>query len=672
MILPETIAEIRLLVYRKDLDRLATAVIEAGVYHPIEPPLTQPGSIIPAYRRMLYEAENKLQKHSLYLREAGIYTVDEKTRMTVGEWLGTAREIFHESDIVEGRLDPILDALKKYRERYRELQRLKEALEPLKELDVDLEELQKLRLFSINICILESKNLKRLEKIALENKAVYKTRSIDKERILVYLAVHAEKGENMRKELRALECTQIEIPESLPQNPREAFEKVVEELQRYQELIEANREKLISSIGEVKTLYSKLYTVREALRFLSTVKTTGLYAYTSGFVPSKKIDLFTKMIEKTVGKSYVLEVKGLKRGTVKKAPSPTNVPRLLKPFHSIVTGYGHPGQGEIVPTLLVAITFPLLYSLMFPDAGHAIVIILFGAYLMKTSRGREGFWNTGLLAVYVGSASFITGLLSGEFFGPLTHLGEVLWHGKPPLVSPVEAANAEGAVFMLITIALRIAAALLILGTFLGLVNRIISREWTEAIGSAFPKFLAFLSATYPFLIWDATRAGGIINDAILGGAKSLPAMIVRYGFLTSIILFLTVEPIIEARKYGLKAGLSAINMMFMELFEVILMTIGNTASFLRLLGLSLAHSGLMYGFAILALLLKGGLLMKLGSLSIYIIGNLLTIGLEGIIVYAHTLRLHYYEWFTKFYEATGIPFQPVRAMASIILQAPS
>ena len=43
------------------------------------------------------------------------------------------------------------------------------------------------------------------------------------------------------------------------------------------------------------------------------------------------------------------------------------------------------------------------------------------------------------------------------------------------------------------------------------------------------------------------------------------------------------------------------------------------------------------------------------------IITLFLVIALEGILTFAHTLRLHWVEWFSKFYSGDGIPFEGFR-----------
>ena len=44
----------------------------------------------------------------------------------------------------------------------------------------------------------------------------------------------------------------------------------------------------------------------------------------------------------------------------------------------------------------------------------------------------------------------------------------------------------------------------------------------------------------------------------------------------------------------------------------------------------------------------------------LWIVGNLGVMALEGLIVYIQDIRLHLYEWFTKFYEGAGMSFTKI------------
>ncbi|HET59607.1 MAG TPA: hypothetical protein ENN32_04490, partial [Chloroflexi bacterium] len=43
------------------------------------------------------------------------------------------------------------------------------------------------------------------------------------------------------------------------------------------------------------------------------------------------------------------------------------------------------------------------------------------------------------------------------------------------------------------------------------------------------------------------------------------------------------------------------------------------------------------------------------------VLGNLFIIGFEGMIVGIQTLRLEYYEFFSKFFSGGGNPFRPIK-----------
>ena len=220
-------------------------------------------------------------------------------------------------------------------------------------------------------------------------------------------------------------------------------------------------------------------------------------------------------------------------------------------------------------------------------------------------------------------------------------------------------------------ISLWIGGFMLFLGTLLGVVDALLKRDLEEAVAVKLPKFVFFASATLPFITTlDPKVAGETISEAVFGPRESLLSNIVFYGAIAGILWLLLGEPIV-----GLVTGHGArVGTAFLEVFETVLMVMGNIPSFLRIMGLSLAHSGLMMGFTVMAEpLLHGGAALVPAGIAVYALGNLLTASLEGIIAFAHNLRLHFYEWFSKFYSGTGIPFRPVRIPegARIVLVAP-
>ena len=93
----------------------------------------------------------------------------------------------------------------------------------------------------------------------------------------------------------------------------------------------------------------------------------------------------------------------------------------------------------------------------------------------------------------------------------------------------------------------------------------------------------------------------------------------------------------------------------FFELFEVLLAYASNTISFLRVGAFVLVHAGMMTMVFTLADM-SGGIAYIL----IVVIGNIIVMGMEGLLVGIQVMRLEFYEMFSRFFEGGGRPFKPV------------
>ena len=95
----------------------------------------------------------------------------------------------------------------------------------------------------------------------------------------------------------------------------------------------------------------------------------------------------------------------------------------------------------------------------------------------------------------------------------------------------------------------------------------------------------------------------------------------------------------------------------FFETFEILLSFVTNTVSFLRVGAFALNHAGMMSVVVMFMYSLGTG-----GSIAVTLFGNLLVIGLEGLIVGIQVLRLGFYEMFSRFYSGDGREFKPINS----------
>jgi V/A-type H+-transporting ATPase subunit I len=97
-----------------------------------------------------------------------------------------------------------------------------------------------------------------------------------------------------------------------------------------------------------------------------------------------------------------------------------------------------------------------------------------------------------------------------------------------------------------------------------------------------------------------------------------------------------------------------------MEAFDTVLSVMSNVASYIRLLALALAHIALLISFNVMVNLVEGeGIGIEIAHLVGSIFGNMIVILLEGLLVFIHALRLHFYEFLGKFYQGSGVDFFP-------------
>ena len=134
-----------------------------------------------------------------------------------------------------------------------------------------------------------------------------------------------------------------------------------------------------------------------------------------------------------------------------------------------------------------------------------------------------------------------------------------------------------------------------------------------------------------------------------------IPAAIAGLVVMFSEVLKHLVEghrPLIEGGP-----GTYAIQAVF-ELFETLISFLSNSLSYVRVGAFAVAHAGLSAVVFILA-----GMVSQSHGIGYWIVvalGNLFIIGFEGLIVGIQTMRLEYYEFFSKFFNGGGMRYEPL------------
>lgn len=353
-----------------------------------------------------------------------------------------------------------------------------------------------------------------------------------------------------------------------------------------------------------------------------------------GWCPSDDSEMLKKEISKIDGDEITLEAIG--KETKLSPPVKLKNNPIVRPYEYYVGMYGLPSYKESDPTAFVAITYTLLFGIMFGDLGQGLVLSLVGYLMWKLKK-----MPLGKILIPCGISSAVFGLIYGSVFGfeellnPMFHaLG---FHEKP--IEVMKPATTQ----MIIYGAVGAGAVLVLISIIMNIFSCIKQKKAAHSVFSSngVAGILFYLSVFSLLFLENAQTF-------------AIPVIIV------TLLLMFFCEPLTRLieKKKPLEKDQSVsdfIMQTFFELFETVLSYVTNTMSFLRVGAFILVHAGMMKVVFTLAEMSSGA-----PYVIILIIGNALVLCLEALLVGIQVLRLEFYEMFSRFYTGEGEAYAPV------------
>ena len=322
--------------------------------------------------------------------------------------------------------------------------------------------------------------------------------------------------------------------------------------------------------------------------------------------------------------------------------------RLLRPFEMLVTGYGLPAYREVEPTLFVAITYVIMFGMMFGDAGQGAVLALGG--LLVLLKGRTApVRDVGLLLLMVGLSSVAFGVTYGSYFGITELKGYALWHD--PL---------EGDPMGVMYVAIGLGIVMMSVGLVLNVINRL---RRGDVVGGLLDKFGVAGAVFYWGVLVLLVKSATFEEQGLVG----LMIVLVIVAPLAAVAVKAPLQYTLSRRHGHAAHGGSLVEAILesaIEAFEAVIGYVANTVSFVRLAAYAMSHAALLMAtFVIAAEMTKAwpGVLGSVLGVFVVVLGNLVAVLLEGIIASVQAVRLEYYEFFGKFFSGTGRAFMPFR-----------
>ncbi|MDU2353687.1 MAG: V-type ATPase 116kDa subunit family protein [Anaerococcus sp.] len=441
-----------------------------------------------------------------------------------------------------------------------------------------------------------------------------------------YLLVYPEKvKKDVSRSINTLGFVDKELPEDFVISKiNEEAKKTSDELSEINKQIDAINSQYEDVLGNLS--YSLDYT-KKSDQLKTKMAKGDDYFYLSGWVPESELKEFESLENEY--KDTTVTTRDVE--TVNEQP-PTRLKNnpLFRPFEYLVNMYGAPNYDEVDPTPFFAITYMLLYGLMFGDLGQGLVFLALGFYISKKNK------TYGALLKRIGISASVFGLMYGSFFG------------KEDLIPALLIKPFDNVMTVLIA-SVVFGVSLMVISYIIGIYNKVSKQNNIEE-GIFGKEGLAGLMMMISFIII-------VLN---LVNKSPIPMPIGTVMLILSIIMMVFKQPIARKitgskRLYDSNKSDYYIESSF-SIIEALLSVFSNLVSFTRVGAFAINHVGLYMAFEVMANLAGG----FWGGV-ILLLGNLLIIGLEGMIVFIQGLRLEFYEMFSKYYEGNGRLFRPIR-----------
>jgi V/A-type H+/Na+-transporting ATPase subunit I len=447
---------------------------------------------------------------------------------------------------------------------------------------------------------------------------------IDESTRAMLIVLHKDDVNEVESLLGQKDVTRLRLPpelgEGLPDTMLETIHRRLLEIPAQQKQIDLELSTLADRWSQCLNSWNIfLKEELEAYQVLYRFGETDMTFTMVGWVPRKELPNLETKLNEAIGAPILLYEQPFPAEMRARAPVILQNPLPVRPFERLVNMLEIPRYGHIDPTALISLFLPVFFGLMLGDIGYGLIIL--AVSLGLTRKFRSGFAHDLLVVIAMGSGwAIVFGILFGELFGTL---GENL--GLYPIWMARDSAE-DVLGFLLLSVA--IGAGHVTLGLILGV-------------------FEAFRDHSRTHLLERGGMLLGLVSLFLLVGVlvDFLPA-----GFMTPAVAGVIIGIVL------LSASLGWLGILMGPIEFIGL--IGNVLSYLRIAAIGLASVYLAK--------VANGVAGMAGSIVVGLILAVLIHALNLVLgVFSptiHSLRLQYVEFFRKFYEGGGRPYEPFRS----------
>ena len=672
---------------RSESPRAISRLTEFEWYHKID---SANDLVTPEIDDLLLQAQQTFQSIDDVIKGMGIPlevgimeilfkgTVIKKKDYEINEIEDMVADLNKESPSIIDEPAKLLEDAANTRLSIEEYSSLKDTLEVIKKMKIDLSGFGLMKYFFTNLFVINSADYDEISR-SLEGVTISKYDLENKEKSAILVISDTADSEKVLKVLRSFNSNTFKIPEGFPQIPSEAYalaESKIKELTTKQATIKKQLAKLAKkSRRDILALHEKARISKDVLETLRKPGGTKNFAVIQGFIPANMESKFTNST-----KQWMSVVEDITDPKMKEEiPTLFNNGKFVRTFEVITKSQGIPKAGEPDPTPMIALMWPIFYGLMFADMGHGLLLMALGLLFKFKGQGELSRW--GMLIAISGASAAIAGVGAGEAFGfHLDHMG--------PLEGLLDEGGALHSVSWIVGI-LSVAELtfdqvidILKVSLFIGIVHlfwamtlrviRLVKEGHkmvvlTEAIpnialyGGIVVIMMCAIGSQYDVMnMYSKVHTEAVPWVTMFLGDWAEVWIITRISVIIVIasMVIMMVGGVMHAKKHP-DDGADPASVIMEVLLGKTVESLAHTISYARLGIMLLVHAALLMTVNNAFTSLGGS---ESGAAMVMIIGgNLGIMMIEGLIVYIQSLRLHLYEFFTKWYVGGAQPFRQIR-----------
>jgi len=605
-------------------------------------------------------------------------TVIKKKDYEINEIEDMIDELSKEAPSVIEKPAKLLEDATNTRTSIEEYKALKDTLEIIRKMKMDLSGFGLMKYFFTNLFVIDTADYDEIKR-SLEGITIYKYDLENKEKTAILIISGTEDSEKVLKVLRSFNSNTFKIPEGFPQIPSEAYalaESKIKELTDKQAAIKKELAGLTKKIRrDILALHEKALVAKDVLETLRKPGGTKNFAVIQGFIPKKMESKFTESTKQWM--SVVEDITDPKLR--EEIPTLFDNKKFVRTFEVITKSQGIPKTGEPDPTPMIALMWPIFYGLMFADMGHGLLLMGLGLLFKVKGQGELSRW--GMLIAISGASAAIAGVGAGEAFGyHLDHMGP--FEGLLEEGGALHSASWIVGILSVAELTFEQVINILKVSLFIGIVHlvwamtlRIIRllKEghklvvFTEAIpnitlyGGIVVVMMCAIGSQYDVMnMYSKVHTEDVPWVTMFLGEWAQVWIVTRIAVVIVIasMVIMMVGGVMHAKKHP-EDGADPASVIMEVLLGKTVESLAHTISYARLGIMLLVHAALLLTVNNAFISLGGA--ASGGAIAMIIGGNLGIMMIEGLIVYIQSLRLHLYEFFTKWYIGGSQPFKQIR-----------